>query len=186
MGALEASRDMETRQVASRAVPVPGPMVEQGVRAAMVVPGTRAAMVDQRSRAAMVDQGSRAAMADPGFPWAMAGCPPQKKLLGKSTTSGGHSGGAGSGGLPDWSGLCGLPDRGGLCGRWTGSCPDTSQTQVDPLAPTQSCRVWEVYGVMKIGPEPEQMIDGRIIQCYPRGELAEFPGILVEGEISAR
>ncbi len=95
MGALEASRDMETRQVASRAVPVPGPMVEQGVRAAMVVPGTRAAMVDQRSRAAMVDQGSRAAMADPGFPWAMAGCPPQKKLLGKSTTSEGALGRSG-------------------------------------------------------------------------------------------
>ncbi len=29
MGGLEASRDMETEQEASRAVPVPGPMVEQ-------------------------------------------------------------------------------------------------------------------------------------------------------------
>ncbi len=36
VGAQETSRDMETGQVASRAVPVPGPMVEQGARAAMV------------------------------------------------------------------------------------------------------------------------------------------------------
>ncbi len=32
---VEASRGMETVQVASRAVPVPGPTAEQGVRAAM-------------------------------------------------------------------------------------------------------------------------------------------------------
>ncbi len=53
MGALEASRDMETGQVASRAVPIPGPMV---------------------------DQGARAAMKDPGTPWAMVGSPPPKKI----------------------------------------------------------------------------------------------------------
>ncbi len=51
--ALEASRGMETVQVASRAVPVPGPTAEQGVRAAMKDPGTRAAMADQGIRAAM-------------------------------------------------------------------------------------------------------------------------------------
>ncbi len=39
-----------------------------------------------------------AAMVDPGTPWAMAGSPPQNKLLGKSKTSGGCSGVAGSGG----------------------------------------------------------------------------------------
>ncbi len=47
-GALEALRDMETGQVASRAMPVPGAMVEQG---------SQAAMEDQVIRAAMADQG---------------------------------------------------------------------------------------------------------------------------------
>ncbi len=62
MGALDASRDMETGQVASRAVPIPGQMV---------------------------DQGARAAMKDPGTPWAMVGnLPPQKKLLGRSLPRG--------------------------------------------------------------------------------------------------
>ncbi len=71
VGALEASRGMETVQVASRAVPVPGPTAEQGVRAAMTDPGTRAAMADQGIRAAKA-----------GSP------PPQKKtILGKSTTT---------------------------------------------------------------------------------------------------
>ncbi len=46
MGTLEASRDMEAGQVASRAVPVPGPMVEQGSRAPMADPETPAAMAD--------------------------------------------------------------------------------------------------------------------------------------------
>ncbi len=35
MGALEASRDLEPGQVASRAVSVPGPTAEPGDRAAM-------------------------------------------------------------------------------------------------------------------------------------------------------
>ncbi len=34
------------------------------------------------------------------------------------------------------------------------------------------------------GPEPEQLEDGRVVQHYPGGKLAEFPGILVEGEIA--
>ncbi len=72
-GALEASRDMETGQVASRAVPVPGPMAD---------PGTRAAMADPVIRGAMANQGT---------PWAMVGSPPKKISLGKSTTSGGRS-----------------------------------------------------------------------------------------------
>ncbi len=55
MGALEASRDIETGQVAYRAVPVPGPMADPGTRAAMADPGTRAAMADQATRAAMAD-----------------------------------------------------------------------------------------------------------------------------------
>ncbi len=63
MGALEASRGMETVQVASRAVPVPGPMAEQRVLATMADPGTRAAMADQV------------------IPWAMVGSPPPKKNL---------------------------------------------------------------------------------------------------------
>ncbi len=36
VGALEASRDTETGQEASRAAPVPGPTAEQGTREAMV------------------------------------------------------------------------------------------------------------------------------------------------------
>ncbi len=49
MGALEASRDLETGQVASRAVPVPGPMAD---------PETPAAMANQGARAAMAEQGA--------------------------------------------------------------------------------------------------------------------------------
>ncbi len=44
MGALEASRDTETGQEASRVAPVPGPTAEQGARAAMAEQGARAAM----------------------------------------------------------------------------------------------------------------------------------------------
>ncbi len=80
--------------MASRAVPVPGPTVEQGVRAAKADPGTRVTMadlgipwtmVDLGTRAAMAEQGTRAAMAnldipwalaDQGTPWVMAGSPP--------------------------------------------------------------------------------------------------------------
>ncbi len=75
MGALEASRDMETGKVASRAAPVPGPTVEQ------------------RARAVMAEQGTRAAMADPGTPWAMEGSHHPKNVLGRSQ-SGRHSGSA--------------------------------------------------------------------------------------------
>ncbi len=75
MGALEASRDTETGQEASRAAPVPGPMVERGARAAKADPGTRVAMAEQGVWAAMVDPGTREAMADQGTLEAMAGLP---------------------------------------------------------------------------------------------------------------
>ncbi len=78
-GALEASRDLEPGQVASRVVPIAGPTAEPGVRAAMVDLGTRAAMADQETQAAMVSPGSPWAMASPGPPWAMVGSPPPKK-----------------------------------------------------------------------------------------------------------
>ncbi len=39
--------------------------------------------------------------------------------------------------------------------------------------------------MMVISPEPGQMIDGRIVQCCPRGAPEELLGILVEEEISA-
>ncbi len=77
MGALEASRGMETVQVASRRVPVPGPMAEQIVLAAMADPGTRAAMADQV------------------IPWAMVGSPPPKKIYWGSPQS--------LGGVPEWT-----------------------------------------------------------------------------------
>ncbi len=44
MGTLEASGDMETGQVASRATPIPGPTLEQGARKAMAKQGARASM----------------------------------------------------------------------------------------------------------------------------------------------
>ncbi len=65
----EEGWDLEPGQVASRAVPVPGPKAEQGVWAAMVDLGTQSAMVDQGTQAAMVDQGT------------LVGSPPPKKLL---------------------------------------------------------------------------------------------------------
>ncbi len=68
-GALEASRGMETGQVASRAVPVPEPTVEQEVWAVMADQGFRAAMTEQGFRAAMAEQGAWAAMADSRIPW---------------------------------------------------------------------------------------------------------------------
>ncbi len=55
-------RPQGTGKVASRAVPVPGPMVKQG---------------------------ARAALADQGPPWAMVGSPPpKKKVLGRSLPGG--------------------------------------------------------------------------------------------------
>ncbi len=80
MGALEASRDIETGQVASRLVPVPGPMVEQGSRAARPDPGTRAAMPDP---------GIQGATADQGTPWAMVGSPPKTFSWGSPQPLGG-------------------------------------------------------------------------------------------------
>ncbi len=65
--ALEASRNMETGQVASRVVPIPGPMADQGTRAAMVrsppppifmgrsLPGGRSGNVDARVRSGSED-----------------------------------------------------------------------------------------------------------------------------------
>ncbi len=80
-------KDLETGQVASRAVPIPGPMADPGTptamvdQAAMVDPGTPAAMADQGARAAMANQGARVAMAEQGA-WdaSMAGSPPKKFL----------------------------------------------------------------------------------------------------------
>ncbi len=70
VGALEASRDTETGQEASRAAPVPGPTAEREARAAMADPGTREAMTEQ---------GARAALAEQGIQEAMAGLPPRPR-----------------------------------------------------------------------------------------------------------
>ncbi len=104
-------KDLETGQVASRAVPVPGPMVDPGTPAAMADqvavadPGTPAAMADP---ATMAEQGARAAMAEQGAwdasmaeqeaweamadrgAWeaSMVGSPPQKKILGETLLRG--------------------------------------------------------------------------------------------------
>ncbi len=41
----------------------------------------------------------------------------------------------------------------------SGSGPDTSQTPEDPFSPTQYGGVWDVYGTVGVGPEPEQLIN---------------------------
>ncbi len=83
MAALEASREMETGKVASRASPVPGPTLERGAWASNADPGIQGAMADQATPWAMLDPGTRAAIADQGTPWAMAGSPPPQNFLGE-------------------------------------------------------------------------------------------------------
>ncbi len=61
----------------------------------------------------------------------------------------------------------------------TGNFP----TPVDPLSPTQSCGVWEIHRALVICPEPKQMEDCHVGELRHRGEPAEFPGELHEGEI---
>ncbi len=146
MGALEASRDMETGQVASRAVPVPGPMVEQGIRAAMVYQGTRAAMVDQGIRV--------------GAP-----PPPPQNFLGEVHNLWGAL----------WSGLCEFLDRSGLwrglgelldrSGLWSGlgellewsgssrEFQELTESTPEP-APFQELTEWSGLGSQKPGSGP--------------------------------
>ncbi len=59
-------KDLETGGVASRAVPVPGPMADPGTQAATAGPGTQAATAGPEPRAAMTDRELRVTMADPG------------------------------------------------------------------------------------------------------------------------
>ncbi len=314
VGALEASRDLEPGQVASRAVPVPGPKAEQGVPAAMMDLGTRAAMADKGTQAAMADQvamvdlGTRAAMADQGTQAAMAlgwlwllwvlwragrnqrrrrwaGQDQQRNLRAlamsrrnlralartalhrralarsrhwralarsrhwRAPVRSRHwraPWGAGSGawlqtiphnpltspGAPggaqvarnwtepaetktSWAG----PEKMSWEGpaetkmswtgpaetkmSWTGPAETKMSwvgpaetlvgwfrlgtgnfpTPVDPLSPTQSCGVWEIHRALVICPEPKQMEDCHVGELRHRGEPAEFPGELHEGEI---
>ncbi len=93
-GALEASRDIEKGQEASRLVLVLGSMVEQGARAAMAEQGTCASLADPEIRAAMA---SPPPMAVAPAPATMAGAmlpppPPKKKILRGSRGSIGHLG----------------------------------------------------------------------------------------------
>ncbi len=90
---LEASRDMETGQVASRTVPVPGPTAD---------PGTQAAMSDL---------GSPWAMADQGTPWAVSPPPPKKMSWGDRCPGG-------LGALWKHGRLRALWKRGGLRALW--------------------------------------------------------------------
>ncbi len=82
--------------MASRAVPVPGPMADQaamadpGIPAAMAERGARTAMAERGARAAMAERGVREAMVDRGA-WeaSMVGSPPpQKKFLGETLLRG--------------------------------------------------------------------------------------------------
>ncbi len=65
-------KDLETGQVTSRAVPVPGPTADPGTQAAMADqaategPGTEEAMAERGARAAMADRGTQAAMGGSG------------------------------------------------------------------------------------------------------------------------
>ncbi len=58
-------KDLETGQVASRAVPVPGPMADPGTQAATADPGAQAAKEDPGTQAATEDPGTQAATEDP-------------------------------------------------------------------------------------------------------------------------
>ncbi len=73
MGALEASRDRVTGQMASRAAPIPGPTVEQGAWEAMAEQETRVAMPDLPLRPWPQPPPSEAGAILP---------PPPKKILG--------------------------------------------------------------------------------------------------------
>ncbi len=65
----------------------------------------------------------------------------------------------------------------------SGSGPDASQTPEDPFSPGKSSGVWEVYGAMVTGPEPEQVEEGRVLHLRHRSEPTEFPSVLHEGEV---
>ncbi len=93
VGALEASRDLEPGQVASRAVSVSGPTADPGTQAATADlgtqaatadPGTPAATADPGTQAAMAEPGTQAAMAEPGTQVAMEGSPPPPNFLGEA------------------------------------------------------------------------------------------------------
>ncbi len=77
------------------------------------------------------------------------------------------SSGAGAGGLvsgEDWRAWNGRGRRRACMGNgwqtwWragSGLGLDTLQTPEDPFPPAQSCGVWEVHGVIVVGPDPEQ------------------------------
>ncbi len=104
MGALEALRDTETGQMASRAAPVLGAMAGQGTREAMADRGAWVAMVDPGTQEAMAERGAREA--------SMGGSPP-KNFIGRLFISGWLSGGvvARGSGEPDGTGRgSGEPD----------------------------------------------------------------------------
>ncbi len=44
----------------------------------------------------------------------------------------------------------------------------------------------QVHGTVVVGPKPEQFIKSGVIPRCCHGELAELPGVLVEGEQGAR
>ncbi len=67
VGTLEASRDLEPGQVASRAVPVPGPTAEQAVWAAMADQGTQAGGTDCGAAATCDDSVSPTMKFDPAI-----------------------------------------------------------------------------------------------------------------------
>ncbi len=64
------------------------------------------------------------------------------------------------------------------------SGPETSQTPVDPLSPTQSCGVWEIHRAMVICPELKQLEDSRVVDFWSCREPAEFSGVFHEWEVS--
>ncbi len=77
-----------------------------------------------------------------------------------------------------------LAANGGGWGRaaddgWAGSGLDTRQTPENTFPPTQSGAVWEVHGMVGVGPEPEQLIKCCVIPRGHRSELAELPGELI-------
>ncbi len=93
--------------MASRAVPVPGPTAEQGVRAAMVDQGTWVAMSDQGTPWAMADQGSWANLFSWGGPQPLGEALEARTLGGRSgsdSVSSWNGAGSGADSVSSWNG----------------------------------------------------------------------------------
>ncbi len=64
----------------------------------------------------------------------------------------------------------------------TGRFPDTRRSLLSRYV---SSGVWEVYGAVVVGPEPEQFVQRGILPRRRHSELAKLPGVFIEREVEA-